>query len=150
MGKRTDEDQYRAQGRGGKGIQAMNLTEKTGDLACCKMTSGEEDMMLVRDDGTIIRTPVSQVPNIGRATHPGRPCHAGRRGDPGGMCGPGASRGGGGRGRPRPRTPGIGKNKCGRIVYRLLILLPRHWKRVPPYAMIHRTIIQETRKGYEA
>ena len=68
MGKRTDEDQYRAQGRGGKGIQAMNLTEKTGDLACCKMTSGEEDMMLVRDDGTIIRTPVSQVPNIGRAT----------------------------------------------------------------------------------
>ena len=68
MGKRTDEDQYRAQGRGGKGIQAMNPTEKTGDLACCKMTSGEEDMMLVRDDGTIIRTPVSQVPNIGRAT----------------------------------------------------------------------------------
>jgi len=68
MGKRTDEDQYRAQGRGGKGITAMNLTEKTGDLACCKMTSGDEDMMLVRDDGTIIRTPVAQVPNIGRAT----------------------------------------------------------------------------------
>ncbi len=68
MGKRTDEEQYRAQGRGGKGITAMNLTEKTGDLACCKMTSGDEDMMLVRDDGTIIRTPVSQVPNIGRAT----------------------------------------------------------------------------------
>ena len=68
MGKRTDEEQYRAQGRGGKGIMAMNLTEKTGDLACCKMTSGDEDMMLVRDDGTIIRTPVAQVPNIGRAT----------------------------------------------------------------------------------
>ena len=68
MGKRTDEEQYRTQGRGGKGITAMNLTEKTGDLACCKMTSGEEDMMLVRDDGTIIRTPVAQVPNIGRAT----------------------------------------------------------------------------------
>jgi DNA gyrase subunit A len=68
MGKRTSEDQYRAQGRGGKGITAMNLTEKTGDLACCKMTSGDEDMMLVRDDGTIIRTPVSQVPAIGRAT----------------------------------------------------------------------------------
>ena len=68
MGKRTDEEQYRAQGRGGKGITAMNLTEKTGDLACCKMTQGDEDMMLVRDDGTIIRTPVSQVPNIGRAT----------------------------------------------------------------------------------
>ena len=68
MGKRTDEEQYRAQGRGGKGIQAMNLTEKTGDLACCKMTLGDEDMMLVRDDGTIIRTPVAQVPVIGRAT----------------------------------------------------------------------------------
>ena len=68
MGKRTDEEQYRVQSRGGKGIMAMNLTDKTGDLACCKMTSGDEDMMLVRDDGTIIRTPVAQVPNIGRTT----------------------------------------------------------------------------------
>ena len=68
MGKRTEEEQYRAQSRGGKGILAMNLTERTGDLACLKMVEGGEDVMLVRDDGTVIRTPAEQIPVIGRAT----------------------------------------------------------------------------------
>lgn len=68
MGKRTEEEQYRQQGRGGKGIIAMSLTERTGSLACLKMTTDEQDVMLVRDDGTVIRTPASQIPVIGRAT----------------------------------------------------------------------------------
>lgn len=68
MGKRTEEEQYRQQGRGGKGILAMTLTERTGSLACLKMVTDEQDVMLVRDDGTVIRTPVSQIPVIGRAT----------------------------------------------------------------------------------
>ena len=68
MGKRTEEEQYRQQGRGGKGIMAMSLTERTGSLACLKMTTDEQDVMLVRDDGTVIRTPASQIPVIGRAT----------------------------------------------------------------------------------
>ena len=68
MGKRTEEEQYRQQGRGGKGILAMTLTERTGPLACLKMVTDEQDVMLVRDDGTVIRTPASQIPVIGRAT----------------------------------------------------------------------------------
>lgn len=68
MGKRTEEEQYRQQGRGGKGILAMTLTERTGSLACLKMVIDEQDVMLVRDDGTVIRTPASQIPVIGRAT----------------------------------------------------------------------------------
>ena len=68
MGKRTEEEQYRQQGRGGKGILAMTLTERTGSLACLKMVTDEQDVMLVRDDGTVIRTPASQIPVIGRAT----------------------------------------------------------------------------------
>ena len=68
LGKRTGEEQYRAQSRGGKGIMVMAVTEKTGGLACLKSVTEDMDVMLVRDDGTIIRTPVSQIPVTGRAT----------------------------------------------------------------------------------
>ena len=47
---------------------ATQLTEKTGDLACLKMTADGEDVMLIRDDGTIIRLPLDQVNIISRNT----------------------------------------------------------------------------------
>ena len=68
MGKRTSEDQYPLHHRGGKGVLATQLTEKTGDLACLKMTAEGEDIMLIRDDGTIIRLPLEQVNVISRNT----------------------------------------------------------------------------------
>ena len=68
MGKRTPEDQYPVHHRGGKGVLATQLTEKTGDLACLKMTAEGEDVMLIRDDGTIIRLPLDQVNVISRNT----------------------------------------------------------------------------------
>lgn len=68
MGKRTPEDQYPLHHRGGKGVLATQLTEKTGDLACLKMTAEDEDVMLIRDDGTIIRLPLDQVNIISRNT----------------------------------------------------------------------------------
>jgi len=68
MGKRTPEDQYPVHHRGGKGVLATQLTEKTGDLACLKMTADGEDVMLIRDDGTIIRLPLDQVNIISRNT----------------------------------------------------------------------------------
>lgn len=68
MGKRTPEDQYPLHHRGGKGVLATQLTEKTGDLACLKMTADGEDVMLIRDDGTIIRLPLDQVNIISRNT----------------------------------------------------------------------------------
>ena len=46
----------------------MKLTERTGDLACLKMVTGEEDLILMRDDGIVMRMPVSEIPVIGRAT----------------------------------------------------------------------------------
>ena len=67
-GKRTDVDEYREQGRGGKGIRAMNLTEKTGDMAAMLVVHEEEDLLLITDDGTIIRTPVSDIRLCGRYT----------------------------------------------------------------------------------
>ena len=67
-GKRTELSEYREQGRNGKGIRAMNLTEKTGDLAALLLVQPEEDILLITDDGTIIRTPVADIRLCGRNT----------------------------------------------------------------------------------
>ncbi len=67
-GKRTSPDEYREQGRNGKGIRAINLTEKTGDLAALLLVHEEEDILLITDDGTIIRTPAEDIRLCGRNT----------------------------------------------------------------------------------
>ena len=67
-GKRTAIEEYRPQSRGGKGIKAMNLTEKTGCLVCQLPVHDGEDLMIITDDGTIIRTPVSSISTLGRNT----------------------------------------------------------------------------------
>ena len=61
MGKRTPEEAYRGQRRGGKGIIAMQITDKTGDLCGLAMVTGEEDLLLIRDDGMVIRMPAEQI-----------------------------------------------------------------------------------------
>ena len=67
-GKRTDPEAYREQGRNGKGIRAINLTEKTGELAALLLVHPDEDILLITDDGTIIRSAVSDIRLAGRTT----------------------------------------------------------------------------------
>ena len=67
-GKRTAIDEYRVQSRAGKGILAMRLTDKTGYLAGQMLVTEGEDILVITDDGTIIRTPVDAIPILGRAT----------------------------------------------------------------------------------
>ena len=67
-GKRTDIDEYRIQSRGGKGIKAMNLTERTGRLTCQLLVHELEDVILITDDGTVIRTPVESISTLSRNT----------------------------------------------------------------------------------
>ena len=67
-GKLTEIDEYRVQSRGGKGIKAMNLTQKTGKLTCQLLADEAEDILLITDDGTIIRTPVDSISTLGRNT----------------------------------------------------------------------------------
>ena len=67
-GKRTDISEFRAQSRGGKGILAMRLTEKTGLMAAQLLVSEHEDVMLITDNGTIIRMPVDDISVIGRVS----------------------------------------------------------------------------------
>ena len=68
MGKRTEEQEYGTQGRGGKGVKTLKITEKTGRLVCLRKCSDDEDIMLVRDDGVIIRVPVTEISIISRNT----------------------------------------------------------------------------------
>ncbi|MBR0320601.1 MAG: DNA gyrase subunit A, partial [Clostridia bacterium] len=67
-GKRTDPDQYREQGRGGKGVTAMALSEKTGYMAAQLIVQPGEDILLITGDGTIIRTPADDIRVAGRNT----------------------------------------------------------------------------------
>ena len=67
-GKRTELSEFRTQTRGGKGILAMRLTEKTGLLAAQLLVGEDEDIMLITDDGTIIRMPVFGISVIGRVS----------------------------------------------------------------------------------
>ena len=67
-GKRTRPEEYRVQSRGGKGIKAMNLTDKTGRMCCQLPVHEEEDILLITDDGTIIRMPVDDISTLGRNT----------------------------------------------------------------------------------
>ena len=46
----------------------MNITEKTGKLVCLKVSEGNEDLMLIRDDGVVIRVPVDTISVISRNT----------------------------------------------------------------------------------
>ncbi len=65
-GKRTNPDEYREQGRNGKGILAAKLTDKTGELTALLMVQQEEDILLITDDGTIIRNRVEDIRICGR------------------------------------------------------------------------------------
>ena len=67
-GKRTDPDQYREQGRNGKGIIAMKLTDKTGPLVAQLTVSEDEDILLITNEGVIIRMAASTISHTGRAT----------------------------------------------------------------------------------
>jgi DNA gyrase subunit A len=67
-GKRSDLEDYRIQGRAGKGIKASVLTEATGNLVCLKQVTAENDLMVITDSGVIIRMHVSDISKIGRNT----------------------------------------------------------------------------------
>ena len=67
-GKRTDPEEFTVHGRNGKGVLAMKLTEKTGSLTAQLLVQDDEDILLITDDGTIIRTPADEIRVCGRVT----------------------------------------------------------------------------------
>ncbi|WP_010308347.1 DNA gyrase subunit A [Kurthia senegalensis] len=67
-GKRTGEEEYRLQTRGGVGIKTCQITDKNGPLVAVKTVIGEEDVMLITDNGMLIRMDVADISVIGRST----------------------------------------------------------------------------------
>ena len=67
-GKRTDLEDYRVTGRGGKGVKTLNITEKTGSLVAMKNVTDEDNLMIINKSGVMIRMAVSDLRVMGRAT----------------------------------------------------------------------------------
>ncbi|WP_162339574.1 DNA gyrase subunit A [Cyclobacterium salsum] len=68
FGKRSFLSEYRITKRGGKGVKAMNITEKTGGLVAIKEVVTTDDLMIITRSGITIRTPATGVRVMGRAT----------------------------------------------------------------------------------
>ena len=68
FGKRTEISQYRAQKRGGKGVLTMKTTDKVGKMVTIKEVVDKDDLMIITNQGVLIRLPVAQIRSIGRAT----------------------------------------------------------------------------------
>ena len=68
-GKKTPINEYRITNRGGKGVKTLNITEKNGDIVSFNVVSGNnKDLMIVTDEGIVIRIDVSQISTLSRVT----------------------------------------------------------------------------------
>jgi DNA gyrase subunit A len=67
-GKRTRIDEYPIKGRGGLGVKTVQLTEEKGQLAGARVVRDGYQVMLISTGGTVIRTPVADIRQMGRST----------------------------------------------------------------------------------
>ena len=66
LGKRTSMEEFNAQNRGGKGIKCYKITEKTGNVIGAKAVNEENEVMLITNEGIIIRIPCNGISIVGR------------------------------------------------------------------------------------
>ncbi len=67
-GKKSKLDDYRVTNRGGKGVKTLNITPKTGDLIAIKAVTDNDDLMIIKRSGILIRMAVTDMRVMGRAT----------------------------------------------------------------------------------
>ena len=65
-GKRTNIEEYRQTHRGSKGVKALNITDKNGNIVSFKIVNQNEDLMIITNNGIIIRLPIDQISITGR------------------------------------------------------------------------------------
>ena len=65
-GKQTKIEEYRLTHRGSKGVKALNVTEKNGNIVAFKIVDGNEDLMIMTNSGIVIRMELNQVSSTGR------------------------------------------------------------------------------------
>ena len=68
MGKRTELSEFAPQMRGGKGVKCYKITEKTGDIVSAKAVTNDHDIMMMTNEGIMIRMHCSDITVIGRIT----------------------------------------------------------------------------------
>ena len=67
-GKRTKIEEYSVHNRGGLGIKNYSVTEKTGNIAAVRMVNAEDDILVISDDGTMIRMSCGGISMLSRST----------------------------------------------------------------------------------
>ena len=67
-GKRSNVDEFRLQTRGGKGVKAGVFNSKTGKLVALRQSYEEDDLLLIADNGVIIRTAIDQISALSRVS----------------------------------------------------------------------------------
>jgi len=68
FGKKTNVEEYRLAHRGGKGAKALQKTDKTGNLVSIKAIKGDKDLIIVTNNGIVMRMPLDQTATSGRVT----------------------------------------------------------------------------------
>jgi len=68
FGKKTLINEFKKQKRGGRGIKAAKITVKTGPVVFFKILTDEEEILTISKKGQILKTPLSGIPRLGRAT----------------------------------------------------------------------------------
>ena len=68
FGKRTEVEEYRCQGRAGKGVLTYKTTAKTGNIIGIKVVNDTDDVMMITDTGIVIRINVKDISVLGRNT----------------------------------------------------------------------------------
>lgn len=67
-GKQTKVCEYRQTKRGSKGVKALNITEKNGNLVCIKIVEDDKELVIMTDSGMTMRMPLDQISVLGRVT----------------------------------------------------------------------------------
>ena len=67
-GKRTPVSEYPSHHRGGQGVNTITMTSKKGQLAAMKIVDEHDEIMIITEEGVVVRTPVSGVSQLGRST----------------------------------------------------------------------------------
>ena len=67
-GKKTYVNEYRETKRGSKGVRALNITDKNGNMVSHKIVTEDKDLLIITEEGMIIRLPLEQVNQLGRVT----------------------------------------------------------------------------------
>ena len=67
-GKKTPISEYRVTSRGGKGVKTLNVTDKNGAIVSFKTVVDNQDLMIITDEGIVIRMGIDQISTLGRTT----------------------------------------------------------------------------------